>query len=97
MSIVAQDEDRVGDLGQDRASLTTLPRMAINNGSPVQLEHGDSLIHARRFLSHPLSTEFDGRLVAACELLDARRKWLIRTLTDSSEPTLAHGFTGGRW
>jgi hypothetical protein len=48
--------------------------MAINNGSPVQLDHGDSLVHARRFLDHPLSTEFDGRLVAACELLKSRCK-----------------------
>lgn len=47
-------------------------RMAINNGSPVQLEHGDTMAGAREFLKHPLSTELDGRLVAACELLDAR-------------------------
>jgi hypothetical protein len=70
--------------------------MAINNGSPVQLEHGDSLVHARRFLTHPLSTEFDGRLVAACELLDARRTSLNTTMADYSGPALAHGFTGGR-
>lgn len=48
--------------------------MALNNGSPVQLDLGDSLAHARQFLGHPLSTDLDGRLVAACELLETRRE-----------------------
>jgi len=47
-------------------------RMALNNGSPVQLDHGDTLTHVRRFLTHPLATHLDGRLVAACELLETR-------------------------
>lgn len=70
--------------------------MAINNGSPVQREHGDTLLHARRFLGHPLSTEFDGRLVAACELLDARRKCLYQTSADPSDPAFTESFTSGR-
>lgn len=48
--------------------------MALNNGAPVSLEEGDTLEHARAFLTHPLSTELDSRVVAACELLRIRRK-----------------------
>lgn len=46
--------------------------MALNHGSPVLLDHGYPKEQARAFLKHPLSTKLDSRVVAACELLDAR-------------------------
>jgi hypothetical protein len=48
--------------------------MALNNGAPVLLDRGYNTFWARELLKHPLSTKLDSRIVAACELLNARRE-----------------------
>lgn len=48
------------------------PRMAYNHGRPLLMTDDDTLINARKLLSHPLSHLSDSRLVASCELLALR-------------------------
>lgn len=49
-------------------------RMAFNHGTPLLIGDDPSISLGRRLLEHPLSNIADTRLVAACELLQRRRK-----------------------
>jgi hypothetical protein len=48
--------------------------MSFNHGRPVLIGDDPSIRLGRQFLEHPLSNIGDSRLVAACELLQRRRK-----------------------
>lgn len=54
--------------------------MAFNLGRPALFAGEATVTNARRLLDHPLSIPTDSRLVATCELLTTRRKYMSLSL-----------------